>query len=63
VQFSGCFYYPCFAVRFGEGSGGDENQWWRDSSHTAIVGAGEFRSAKFFEMATAMYPGKPSLSQ
>jgi hypothetical protein len=31
-----------------------------DSSHTAMVGAGKFGSAKL-PMATATYPGKPSL--
>src|SRR5262249_11544046 len=43
-------------------SGGKESQGWRDSSHTAMVGAGKFGSAKL-PMATATYPGKPSPSQ
>jgi hypothetical protein len=43
-------------------SGGKETQGWRDSSHTAMIGAGKFGSAKL-PMAMAMYPGKPSLSQ
>src|SRR6516164_1359808 len=53
---------PCFATRLGGVSGGKETQGWRDSSHTAMVGAGKFGSAKL-PMATATYPGKPSLSQ
>jgi len=56
------FYHPCFATRLGGVSGGKETQGWRDSSHTAMVGAGKFGSAKL-PMATATYPGKPSLSQ
>jgi hypothetical protein len=56
------FYHPCFATRLGGVSGGKETQGWRDSSHTAMVGVGKFGSAKL-PMATAMYPGKPSLSQ
>jgi len=56
------FYQPCFATRLGGVSGGMETQGWRDSSHTAMVGAGKFGSAKL-PMATATYPGKPSLSQ
>src|SRR6516165_7241783 len=54
--------YPCFAMRFGGVSGDRESQGWRDSSHTPIVGAGKFGSAKL-PMATATYPGKPSPSQ
>jgi hypothetical protein len=38
------------------------SQGWRDSSHTAMVGAGKFGSAKL-PMATVMCPGKPSFSQ
>jgi hypothetical protein len=56
------FHHPCFAARFGGVSGGNKTQGWRDSSHTAMVGAGKFGSAKL-PMATATYPGKPSLSQ
>jgi hypothetical protein len=56
------FYHPCFATRLGGVSGGKETQGWRDSSHTAMVGAGKFGSAKL-PMATATYPGKPSPSQ
>jgi hypothetical protein len=56
------FYHPCFFIRLGATSGGKETQGWRDSSHTAMVGAGKFGSAKL-PMATATYPGKPSLSQ
>ena len=55
-------YHPCFAARFGGVSGGSETQGWRDSSHTAMVGAGKFGSAKL-PMATLTYPGKPVLSQ
>lgn len=55
-------YHPCFATRLGGVSAGSEIQGWRDSSHTAMVGAGKFGSAKV-PMATATYPGKPSLSQ
>src|SRR5262249_27369047 len=55
-------FHPCFATRLGGMSGGHETQGWRDSSHTAIVGAGKFGSAKL-PMATATYPGKPSPSQ
>jgi len=54
--------HPCFATRLGGVSGGNETQGWRDSSHTAMVGAGNFGSAKL-PIATATYPGKPSLSQ
>jgi len=53
---------PCFATRFGGVSGGKDTQTWRDSSHTAMVGGGKFGSAKL-PIATATYPGKPSLSQ
>jgi hypothetical protein len=49
-------------MRLGGVSGGKETQGWRDSSHTPIVGAGKFGSAKL-PMATATYPGKPSPSQ
>jgi hypothetical protein len=56
------FYHPCFAARLGGVSGGKETHGWRDSSHTAMVGAGKFESAKL-PMATATYPGKPSPSQ
>jgi hypothetical protein len=55
-------YHPCLATRLGGVSGGREIQGWRDSSHTAMVGAGKFGSAKL-PMATATYPGKPSFSQ
>ena len=55
-------YHPCFVTRLGGVSAGKETQGWRDSSHTAMVGAGKFGSAKA-PMATAMYTGKPSLSQ
>jgi hypothetical protein len=55
-------YHPCLAARLGGVSGGREIQGWRDSSHTAMVGAGKFGSAKL-PMATATYPGKPSFSQ
>ena len=58
----GLLYHPCFAARLGGMSGGKETQGWRDSSHTAMVGAGKFESAKL-PMATAAYPGKPSPSQ
>jgi hypothetical protein len=58
---AGCFYHPCFIMRLAGVSGGKDTQGWRDSSHTPMVGAG-FGSAKL-PMATAMYPGKPSLSQ
>jgi hypothetical protein len=34
--------HPCFATRLGGVSDGKETQGWRDSSHTAIVGAGKF---------------------
>src|ERR1700730_4313335 len=40
------FYHPCFATRLGGVSGGKETQGWRDSSHTAMAGAGKFGSAK-----------------
>jgi hypothetical protein len=33
-------------MRLGGVSGGRETQGWRDSSHTPIVGAGKFGSAK-----------------
>jgi len=56
------FFYPCFAMRLGGVSGGKDIQGWRDSSHTPMVGAGKFGSAKV-PMATATYPGKPSPSQ
>ena len=56
------FYHPCFAKRLGGVLGGKETQGWRASSHTAMVGAGKFGSAKL-PMATATYPGKPSPSQ
>jgi hypothetical protein len=56
------FHNPCLASRVGGVSGGNETQVWADSSHTAIVGAGKLGSAKF-PMATAINPGKPSLSQ
>ena len=56
------FYHTCFARRLGGVSGGRETQGWRDSSHTPMVGAGKFGSAKL-PMATATYPGKPSPSQ
>jgi hypothetical protein len=59
---AGCFYHPCFVMRLGGVSGGKATQGWRDSSHTAMVGAGKFGSAKL-PMATATYPRKPSLSQ
>src|SRR5262249_2026810 len=55
-------FHPCFATRLGGVSGGKETQGWRDSSHTAMLGAGKFGSAKL-PMATATYPGKPSPSQ
>src|SRR5215471_19290252 len=55
-------FHVCFATRLGGMSGGKEIQGWRDSSHTAMVGAGKFGSAKL-PMATATYPGKPSPSQ
>jgi hypothetical protein len=56
------FFHPCFAMRLDGVSGGKETQGWRDSSHTPMVGAGKFGSAKL-PMATATYPGKPSPSQ
>ena len=46
------FHHPCFAARLGGVSGGKQTQGWRDSSQTAIVGAGKFGSAKL-PMATA----------
>src|SRR3974390_812341 len=55
-------YHPCFAARFGGLSGGSETHGWRDSSHTAMFGAGKLGSAKL-PMATLTYPGKPVLSQ
>src|SRR5262249_9276814 len=48
-------------MRLGGVSGGKETQGWRDSSHTAMVGAGKFGSAKL-PIATATYSGNPSLS-
>src|SRR5262249_56257040 len=39
-------FHPCFATRLGGVSGGRETQGWRDSSHTLMVGAGKFGSAK-----------------
>ena len=36
------FNHACFATRLGGVSGGKETQGWRDSSHTAMVGAGKF---------------------
>jgi hypothetical protein len=33
-------FHPCFATRLGGVSGGKETQGCRDSSHTAMVGAG-----------------------
>jgi hypothetical protein len=39
-------YHPCFATRLAGVSGGKDTQAWRDSSHTAMVGAGKFGSAK-----------------
>src|SRR5262249_34688634 len=33
-------YHPCFATRLGGVSGGKETQGSRDSSHTAMAGAG-----------------------
>ena len=39
-------YHPCFATRLAGVSGGKDTQGWRDSSHTAMVGAGKFGSAK-----------------
>ena len=62
LTLSGYFYHPCFATRLAGVSGGKETQGWRDSSHTAMVGAGKFGSAKL-PMATATYPGKPWPSQ
>ena len=55
-------YQPCLVVRLGGVSGGNATQGWRDSSHTAMVGAGKFGSAKL-PTATATNPGKCSLSQ
>jgi hypothetical protein len=55
-------FHPCFAMRLGGVSGGKDTQGWRDSSHTPMVGARKFGSAKL-PMATATYPGKPSPSQ
>jgi hypothetical protein len=49
--------YPCFLARFGGVSGGKETQGWRVSSHTAMVGAGKFGSAKL-PMATGDVSGK-----
>lgn len=57
-----CFCHPCFVMRLGGVSGGMETQGWRDSSHTAMVGAGKYGSAKL-PMATVTVPGKPSFSQ
>jgi hypothetical protein len=59
---SGGDYHPCFAMRLGGVSGGRETQGWRDCSHTAMVGAGKFGSAKL-PMAIVMYPGRLSFSQ
>jgi hypothetical protein len=50
------------ATRLGGVSGSKDTQGWRDSSQTAIVGAGKFGSAKL-PMATVTHPGKPSFSQ
>jgi hypothetical protein len=55
-------YHTCFATRLRGVSAGKETQGCRDSSHTAMVGAGKFGSAKL-PMATATYPRKPSFSQ
>src|SRR6185437_11340220 len=55
-------HYPCFAARFGGVSGGNETHGWRVSSHTTMVAAGKFGSAKL-PMATVTCPGKPSFSQ
>ena len=55
-------YHPCFAMRLGGVSSGRETQGWRDSSHTAMFGAGKLGSAKL-PMATLTYPGKPVFSQ
>jgi hypothetical protein len=54
---SGGGYQPCFATRLGGVSGGKEIQGWRDCSHTAMVGAGKFGSAKL-PMAIMTYPRK-----
>jgi hypothetical protein len=56
------FYHTCFTTRLRGVSAGKETQGCRDSSHTAMVGAGKFGSAKL-PMATATYPRKPSFSQ
>jgi hypothetical protein len=58
----GSDFHPCFAMRLGGVSGGKETQWWRDCSHTAMVGAGKFGSAKL-PMAIVTYPGRLSFSQ
>jgi hypothetical protein len=39
-------YHPCFAARFGGVSGGKDTHGCRVSSHTEMVGAGKFRSAR-----------------
>jgi putative tryptophan/tyrosine transport system substrate-binding protein len=52
--------HPCFAIRLV--SGGNETQGWRVSSHTEMVGAGKFGSAKL-PMATATISGKASGSK
>ena len=39
---AGRYFHPCFATRLGGVSGGKESHGWRDSSHTAMVGAGKF---------------------
>jgi predicted heme/steroid binding protein len=59
---AGCFYHPCFVARWGGVSDGKDTQGWRDSSHTAMVGAGKDGSAKL-PMATVTTPEKPSFSQ
>jgi hypothetical protein len=52
----GSDYHPCFAMRLGGVSGGKETQWWRDCSHTAMVGAGKFGSANTLRISTATEP-------
>jgi len=54
--------HPCFAERFGGVSNGKASQGCRDSSQTAMVGAGKPGSAKL-PMATLTSPGKPAFSQ
>src|SRR3974377_209460 len=49
-------------MRLGGVSSGRETQGWRDSSHTAMFGAGKLGSAKL-PMGTLTYPGKPVFSQ